>query len=164
MKTQLVAVVVAMFVAQSVDAAEPTARAVEFERRGIYEPKENPGFAAWVQLWREPKGDLMVKFLERRKPKEGEKPAAAKIDLDFWEAIGLPVGYDFGGLVSEAVYMRSTDAGKTWREVNRTGEVELNRGPDSGCFSPVALPDGRLLSVSWGMPGRLRESRDLGTT
>jgi hypothetical protein len=164
MKTQAITVGIVMFCACAAHAAEPTARAVEFERRVIYEPPENPGFAAWVQLWREPKGDLMVKFLERRKPRKGEVVVAKKIDLDYWEAVGLPVGYDFGGLISEAVYMRSSDAGKTWREVNRTGEVELNRAPDSGCFSPVALEDGRLLSVSWGMPGCLRESKDLGTT
>ncbi len=167
MKTQtnvILVVMLACLVTQAADAGEPTARAVEFESRMIYDPPEKPGFAAWVQLWQEPKGDLMVKFLERRKPKGDEKPTGTKIDLDYFDAVGLPVGYDFADLVSQTVYMRSSDGGKNWREVNRAAETELNRGADSGCMSPIALEDGRLLSVSWGMPGCLRESKDMGTS
>ena len=164
MKTQIGAAVVVMICTVAALAKEPTARAVEFKSTVVYRPPENPGFAAWVMLWREPAGDLMVKFIERRKPRDNERVANPKLDVHYWEAVGLPVGYDFGGLVTQAVYMRSKDGGATWKEVNRTGEIELNRAPDSGCMTPIALDDGRLLSLSWGTPGCLRESRDGGSS
>jgi hypothetical protein len=145
-------------------AAEPRARAVQFEEKVIYHPPENPGFAAWVHLWAEPSGDLSVKFLERHKPREGERIDAPPLDVHKWEAIGLPAQYNFANLVNETVFMRSADAASTWRKSARSREVELNQGADGGCTSPIALPDGRLLSLSWGMPGCLRESRDAGKT
>jgi hypothetical protein len=172
MKTQIGVGIFVIICAVMAQAKEPIARAAEFKSTVVYRPPENPGFAAWVMLWREPpavsevepKGDLLVKFIERRKPRDNERVATPKLDPDFWEAVGLPVGYDFGGLVTQAVYMRSSDGGATWKEVNRTGETELNRAPDSGCMTPIALEDGRLLSLSWGMPGCLRESRDMGSS
>jgi hypothetical protein len=149
-------------------ANPPRAQAVEFEERTIFHPPENPGFAAWVQLWREPpydKGDLRVKFLMRRKPKPGDKPPVRPpLDLHKYEAVGLPVKYDFSDVISETVYMRSSDGAATWKEMHRGTEVELNSAEDSGCMSPIALPDKRLLSLSWGMPGCLRESVDDGQT
>src|SRR4051812_32166730 len=94
-------------------ANPPHAKAVEFEEKVIFHPPENPGFAAWVQLWREPpydKGDLRVKFLMRRKPKAGEQPPKRPpLDLHKYEAVGLPMKYDFSDVISETVYMRSSD-------------------------------------------------------
>src|SRR5687767_1038344 len=109
MKTQIGAVILLMCCAGAAQAKDPTARAVEVKETIVYRPPENPGFAAWVMLWREPKGDLMVKFIERRKPREIERVATPRLDPHFWEAVGLPVGYDFGGLVTQTVYMRSSD-------------------------------------------------------
>jgi hypothetical protein len=43
-------------VAVHADAAAtepPRAQAVEFAENVVYHPPENPGFAAWVQLWPE---------------------------------------------------------------------------------------------------------------
>lgn len=141
---------------------DPHGRAVDFHETTIYHPPEKPGFAAWVQLWRSTgDGALMCKFIERRTPKTPPATQPA-IDVHRWETLGLPGIYNFDPLVTETVFMKSADEGATWKEVSRGQEKELNRGPDSGCFSPVSLPDGRLLSVSWGMPGCLRESRDSG--
>jgi hypothetical protein len=160
----ILAVLVVLLSPRFTRAAAPRARAVQVEERVIYHPPENPGFAAWVQLWQEPSGDLSVKFLERRKPRDGERVEPPPFDAHKWEAIGLPAQYNFANLVNETVFMRSADAGASWRETARSREVELNQGADSGCMSPIALPDGRLLSLSWGMPGCLRESRDGGKT
>jgi hypothetical protein len=106
----------------------------------------------------------MVKFLERHKPRPGETADNPQFDIHKYEAIGLPDNYQFPNVVSQTVYMRSTDEGATWKEVLRSTEKEVGRGPDSGCYTPVQIPDGRLMSVSWGMPGYLRSSRDDGKT
>jgi photosystem II stability/assembly factor-like uncharacterized protein len=149
-------------------AKPPRARAVDFEERIIFRSPENPGFAAWAQLWADPTGgdtnDLGAKLLLRRKPAPGEKVVHPPIDVHRWEAVALPVKYDFAELVNESVYLRSRDAGATWTQTLRCPEPELNQSADSGCMSPIALPDGRMLSLSWGMPGCLRESSDGGRT
>lgn len=136
---------------------------MDFKETVIYHPPENPGFAAWVQLWRgSGERELRCMFTERRTPKT--PTTRPKLDVHRYETIGLPVGYDFSPLINETVFMKSTDEGATWTQTARGSQKELNRGSDSGCFSPIALPDGRLLSLSWGMPGCLRESHDGGAT
>lgn len=141
--------------------AEPRARAVEFEARTIYHSPENPGYAAWVQLW--PDGDrLMIKFLERRHPPAGVTLSRPPLDVHQWEAIGLPAKYDFAALVNQVIYMVSKDGAATWHEDFRGPASESNLGNDSVGLSPVALPDGRLLDLTWGMPGYLRQSTDGG--
>jgi hypothetical protein len=166
-RRSIVAIVSIASIAHPVPASAakaPRAKAVEFQEKVIYHSPENPGFAAWVQLWQEPGGDLGVKFLQRRKPGAGEHLQPPPLYLHRWDALGLPVKYDFSDLVSETISMRSKDGAATWSETVRSTEVELNQGADSGCMSPIALPDGRMLSVSWGMPGCLRESVDGGKT
>ena len=163
--TTLLILTIPAVTAAGAAAKPPRARAVDFDEKIIFRSPENPGFAAWVQLWQQPDGDLMTKFLLRRKPAAGEHiPPRAPLDVHRWDAIGLPVTYDFADLVTETVTMRSCDAGATWTESLRSTEIELNSAADSGCMSPIALPDGRLLSLSWGMPGCLRESTDGGKT
>ena len=93
-----------------------------------------------------------------------ETVAAPPLDVHRYEAVSLPANYDFAPLKSEVVLMASTDAAKTWHETGRTSEIELNSAADSGCLSPWPLPDGRLLGVSWGMPGKVRQSTDNGFT
>jgi hypothetical protein len=152
-------------IAATFAADPPRARAVDFDERVIFRSDENPGFAAWVQLWREPKGDLMTKCLLRRQPKPGEAaPTPPPLDPHKWEAIGLPAKYDFSTLINESVYLRSRDGGATWAESHRGTENEIAQSANAGCMSPIALPDGRLLSLSWGMPGCLNESTDGGRT
>lgn len=141
--------------------AEPRARAVEFEAKTIYHSPENPGYAAWVQLW--PDGDrLMIKFLERRPPPAGVRLSRPPLDVHQWEAIGLPAKYDFAALVNQVIYMGSKDGAATWHEAFRGPASESNLTNDSVGLSPVALPDGRLLDLTWSMPGYLRESTDGG--
>jgi hypothetical protein len=147
--------------APMVAAAEPRAVAEGFKESVIYHPPENPGFAAWVQLWREPRGDLMVKFIERRTPKV---PRPQVIDVHKWETLGLPAVYNFSNLDTEQIYMRSTDGAKSWQEVSRAPERELGRESSSGLASPITLADGRMLGLTWGMPGCLRQSTDQGKT
>jgi hypothetical protein len=144
-------------------ASQPRAVAAEFEERLVWRSPENPGFAAWVQLWPEAKpGELGVKFVTRHKPAPGETVEPPPLDVHRYEALSLPANYDFAPLKTDVVMMRSTDGAKTWKETRRTNETELNSASDSGNLSPWRVPDGRLLGVSWGMPGFLRESADDG--
>jgi photosystem II stability/assembly factor-like uncharacterized protein len=146
-------------------AVKPSrARAIDFDEKIIFRSPENPGFAAWVQLWAEPNGDLGTKFLLRRQPAPGERIERKPLDVHRYEAVGLPAKYDFASLITETVFMRSRDSGATWTETLRGTENELNQSADSGCMSPITLADGRMLSLSWGMPGCLRESTDRGRT
>lgn len=144
----------ALVSSRSLAADPPRARAIEFDQKVVFRSDEQPGFAAWVQLWREPKGDLMTKCLLRRQPKAGEAPPQPRpFDPHLWEAIGLPAKYDFSKLINETVYLRSRNGGATWTESHRGSENEIAHGPNAGRMSPIVLPDGRLLSLSWGMPG-----------
>src|SRR5687767_12312312 len=110
----LIAIPVAHPAAAAAPAKLPRARAIEFEERLIFRSPENPGFAAWVQLWQDPAGDLRVKFLHRRQPGPGERVERPPLDVHRWDALALPLKYDFDKLVAETVYMRSADNGGTW--------------------------------------------------
>lgn len=146
-------------------AEQPRATAADFEEKIVWRSPEKPGFAAWVQLWPEQKpGELGLKFITRHKPPAGEKFDPPPLDVHFYEGLSLPANYDFTPLKTEVVLMKSADVAKTWQETGRTTEAELNQTADSGMLSPWRMPDGRLLGVSWGMPGFVRQSRDDGIT
>ena len=142
--------------ARSVSAEQsfaPRAQAADFKEEQVYHSPEKPGYCAWVQLWRDTDGNLMVAFNEKRADKD--KPKRGSADPKSMEDMGLSAKYDFTDLISETMYLRSTDEGTTWEEASRTAH---------GVITPVSLADGRLLSVTWGMPGWLRESADVGRT
>lgn len=72
--------ILTLVLAFRVDGAEPHAMAVEFESRTIYHAPEKPGYAAWVELWRQ--GDrLVIKFLKRRKPAAGQILSRLPLDV-----------------------------------------------------------------------------------
>ena len=149
--------IVALFVGMSagllvgrVQAEPPQARAVGFEEKMIYHSPETPGHTAWVQLWREGENALMIQFSETRKPEGGRKKV--EVDQESFLESGVPATYDFSGLVTEAVFMRSTDEAASWTEAGRA---------PSGGISNVTLPDGRLLALFWN-DGRVMQSSDMG--
>ena len=93
------------------------ARAVDFEDRVVYYPQKRPGYTAWVRLCAFGDGDLGLTFLEvRREPNPRLIPAS----LEFVESRTLPYQYSqtylpaaHPDLLHEAVYLKSTDAGRS---------------------------------------------------
>ena len=89
--------------AAHLSGAEPSARAVGFERTVVYRPPENPGFAAWVQLWREPGGGWTGWRRPDEYPRIVDPPSgrvwsanARTIDTETWLAFLGDGGYDLG--------------------------------------------------------------------
>src|SRR6187549_137975 len=90
----------------------------EHQRQTIYHSPQKPGFTSWVGAWTMPDDSLMVSFTQATGPVDG-RPAAPK-DIQrrlTWPPPGHP-GYDMTGLDLRNVHLRSTDAGKTWKEVS----------------------------------------------
>ena len=148
-----------MAAAVTAEAPPTRARALDFNERMVYHSPEETGHCAWVQLWREPGGGLRLALQESRTPEQGRQ--RNPIDIDAWEVGGMPATYDFSGLISETVFLRSVDQAASWTEIGR-GSCPL---------APVSLPDGRLLGLRWasGYPsnatgGGLLASTDAGKT
>ncbi len=147
------------------------ARGVEFEETAVYYPAVRPGYVGWVNTFQYGNGELSMAFNEIRREKNPRfKPAP----LENIEAMALPYRYlpaffasANPNLVSEYVYVKSSDAAKTWRPVGR-------------CPAPcrhayhAGFPDGRmvrawaggvwseLVSDRWSI--RVEESFDHGNT
>ena len=118
------------------------ATAINVEQTRVYEPKVQPGHAAWTVLWRSPQGHVYVAFHEKRR---GTNPTWKPIPLEFYEVMQSPVNYHTttcnGGkdLVSESVVMRSDDEGKSWQEVGRSPSQVMNM------FAWACLGDGSII-------------------
>lgn len=122
-------------------AAKPGAVALAFEERVIYYPAQRPGHVAWVNLFLFGNGDMGLSFTETRR---APNPRFIPPSIDFVEAFSRP--YKFSALLcaaqpnllSEAVYMKSSDAGATWQETGRSwGKSAYLAG----------YPDGRMVRV-----------------
>lgn len=122
--------------------------AANHERKTIYHSPQKPGFTSWVGAWTMPEGDLMVSFTQARGPVEGRKAAPKEVQQKLaWPPEGHP-GYDMTGLDLRNVHLRSSDAGKTWKEVSAD--------PFKSCMNGVtneaqaALADGTILRGVFG--------------
>ena len=88
--------------------------AVEHQRQTIYHSPQTPGYTCWVGAWIMPDGDLMTCFTQATGPVEGRPKAPKEVmDLLSWYP-----QYDMTGLDLHNVHLRSSDAGKTWKQVS----------------------------------------------
>lgn len=123
---------------------KPFAKALSFEEKAVYYPKVRPGYAAWASLFHFGNGDLGIAFNEIRR---GENPDFVPPPLEFVRAMcmvyrecpDLMPGAN-RDLVSEYVYMKSADLGKTWSE---TGRCRVH----TRHYWHVGFPDGRLVRL-----------------
>jgi hypothetical protein len=121
---------------------------IDYKRQTIYHSPQSPGFTCWVGAWAMPDGSLITCFTQATGPVNGRIQAPRDVQHKLsWPPPGAP-GYDMTGLELKNVHLRSTDSGKTWKQVSAdtfktcmngvTGEAE------------TALPDGTVLRGVWG--------------
>src|SRR4051794_4842107 len=92
--------------------------AAEHRRQTVYQSPQKPGFTSWVGVWTMPGGDLMVSFTQATGPAKGRPRAPKDVQQKLnWPPAGLP-DYDMTGLELRNVHLRSSDAGKTWKQVS----------------------------------------------
>lgn len=123
----------------------PTA---DHERQTIYHSPQKPGFTSWVGAWTMPYDSLMVSFTQATGPVEGRSPAPKEVQRKLaWPPEGHP-GYDMTGLDLRNVHLRSTDAGKTWKQVSADPFKSCMNGVTNE--AQVALADGVILRGVFG--------------
>ena len=125
-----------------------TFKAVDHARKTIYHSPEKPGFTSWVGAWIMPDGDLMTCFTQATGPVKGRPQAPKDVQEKLnWPPKGAP-GYDMTGLDLKNVHLRSSDAGKTWKQVSAD--------PFKSCMNGVtgeaqtALADGSVIRGVFG--------------
>ncbi len=125
-----------------------TFKAVDHARKAIYHSPETPGFTSWVGAWIMPDGDLMTCFTQATGPIKGRPQAPKDVQEKLnWPPKGAP-GYDMTGLDLKNVHLRSSDAGKTWKQVSAD--------PFKSCMNGVtgepqaALADGTVIRGVFG--------------
>lgn len=136
------------------------ALAVETTEKEIYRSSDRLGWASWVTTWRDNRNNLYVTYQEIRR---GDNPVWEPVPLDFWEAMGLPVGYHetlcngSKNLITDIVVLKSTDFGLHWEEISRNATNLI------ASFSWASLPDGKIIRsmcndyVAWH-PGDKQET------
>ena len=120
------------------------AAGVDFEEQVVYYPKKRPGYTAWANLFLFGNGDIGLAFDEVR---QAPNPRHIPLSIEFLEASGIAYLYSrtflpsaHPDLLHERVFMKSTDAGRSWKEIHREW------GTVSEC---VGYPDGRLVRVPY---------------
>src|SRR5882724_10279134 len=142
--------------------------AAEHQRQTIYHSPQKPGFTSWVGAWIMPDGDLMTCFTQATGPITGRPQAPKDVQERLnWPPKGAP-GYDMTGLELKNVHLRSSDAGKTWKQVS----ADLFKSCMNGVTgeAQTALPDGSVIRGAFGFylpydrdvpqTGYLQRSRD----
>jgi len=124
-------------------------RATDFTSKTIYHSPQSPGFTCWVGAWVMPDKSLMVSLVQATGPLKDRPRTDPKILAHFpgWPPNGN-AAYDMNGLDLRNVYLRSTDAGQTWKQISAD--------PFTSCMNhatgkaQLALPDGTILRAVWG--------------
>jgi hypothetical protein len=134
--------------------------AVEHKRQTVYHSPQEPGFTSWVGAWTMPDGDLMVCFTQATGPLKGPPRAPEDVRQKLnWPPEGQP-GYDMTGLDMRNVHLRSSDGGKTWKQVSADSFKSCMNGVTGE--AQAALPDGTVVRGVWGF--YLPYDRDLPRT
>jgi hypothetical protein len=95
-----------------------------------------------------PDGSLMVCFTQATGPAEGRPRAPKEVQHRLsWPPPGRP-GYDMTGLDLRNVHLRSSDAGKTWKQVSADAFKSCMNGITGE--AQTALPDGTIIRGVWG--------------
>jgi photosystem II stability/assembly factor-like uncharacterized protein len=122
--------------------------AVEHQRQTIYHSPQKPGFTSWAGAWTMPDRSLMVSFTQATGPVEGRPRAPKEVQHQLtWPPAGRP-GYDMTGLDLRNVHLRSTDAGKTWKQVSADAFKSCMNGITGE--AQTALADGTIVRGVWG--------------
>ncbi len=128
-------------------AAEEFA-AAQHERRTIYHSPQKPGFTSWVGAWKMPDGSLMVCFTQATGPIKGRPRAPRDVQRKLaWPPAGQPA-YDMTGLDLRNVHLRSSDGGRTWKQVSADRFKPCMNGVTGE--AQTALPDGSVVRGVWG--------------
>jgi hypothetical protein len=121
---------------------------VEYNRRTIYHSPQTPGFTSWVGAWIMSDGSLMVSFTQATGPVEGRTQAPKDVQKKLaWPPPGHP-GYDMTGLDMKNVHVRSTDAGKSWKQVSADAFKSCMNGVSGE--AETALADGAVIRGVFG--------------
>jgi len=122
--------------------------AIEHTRQTIYHSPQKPGFTSWVGAWTMPDGSLMISFTQAIGPVDGRPQAPPEVQHKLtWPPAGHP-GYDMTGLEMSNVYLRSTDTGKTWKQVSADAFKTCMNGVTNEALT--ALADGSVLRGVFG--------------
>ncbi len=120
--------------------------AVEHRRRTIYHSPQKPGYTCWLGGWIMPDGSLMISFTQATGPLKGRRQAPKEVQKKLnWPPAPGPeyAQYDMTGLEMKNVHLRSTDAGKTWKQVSADAFKTCMNGVSGE--AETALPDGTVL-------------------
>lgn len=122
--------------------------AVEHQRQTIYHSPQTPGYTCWVGAWTMPDKSLMVSFTQATGPVEGRPkgPPDALRRLN-WPPEGHP-DYDMTGLDLRNIHLRSTDSGKSWKQISADAFQSCMNGVTG--MAEVALPDGTVIRAVEG--------------
>lgn len=125
-----------------------TLTAVEHQRKTIYHSPQKPGFTSWVGAWTMPDDSLMVSFTQATGPVDGRPLAPKDVQRRLtWPPAGHP-GYDMTGLDLRNVHLRSSNAGKTWKEAGADAFKSCMNGVTNE--AQTALADGTVLRGVFG--------------
>jgi hypothetical protein len=141
-------IIAAMLMGALARADEGQFSSVDHARRTIYHSPQTPGFTSWVGAWTMADGSLMVSFTQATGPVEGRPRAPKEVQHQLtWPPPGRP-GYDMTGLDMRNVHLRSTDAGKSWKQVSADAFKSCMNGITGE--AQTALPDGTIVRGVWG--------------
>lgn len=123
--------------------------ASDYTSATIYHSPQSPDFTCWTGTWFMPDRSLMVTFTQATGPFKDRPRTDSKTLAAFpgWPPDGN-ANYDMKGLDLRNVYLRSTDGGKSWKEVSAD--------PFRSCMNhatskaQVALNGGVIVRAVWG--------------
>ena len=128
--------------------------ALGYSAAQVYHSPQTPGHTAFVGAWIMPDGSLMTSFAQATGPLTGRQRAPLYLQRYLYNAGYAPdpsgakgqidPKWDFWGLKLEAIYLRSTDGGRTWKRFRTDPFKAVYPAPYTG-QSVIGLKDGSLL-------------------